>query len=75
LVDTGATRYVCTKKRVFFIYKEVDGENLYMRNSSTSKLLEVGNVILKITFGKLLTLNNALYIADIIKNIVWFIAE
>jgi len=42
LVDTGATRYVCTKKRVFFTYKEVDGENLYMRNSSTSKLLEVG---------------------------------
>jgi hypothetical protein len=75
LVDTGATRYVCTKKRVFFTYKEVDGENLYMRNSSTSKLLEVVKIILKITFGKLLTLNNALYIADIIKNIVWFIAE
>jgi hypothetical protein len=60
---------------VFFTYKEVDGENLYVRNSSTSKLLEVVKVILKITFGKLLTLNNALYIADIIKNIVWFIAE
>jgi hypothetical protein len=41
-----------------------------MRNSSTSKLLEVGNVILKITFGKLLTLKNALHVADIIKNIV-----
>jgi hypothetical protein len=63
------------RKECFFTYKEVDGENLYVRNSSTSKLLEVVKVILKITFEKLLTLNNALYIADIIKNIVWFIAE
>lgn len=37
-VDTNATRYVWCKNMMFYTYKEVDGENLYMRNSSTSKV-------------------------------------
>jgi hypothetical protein len=49
----------------------VDGENLYMKNSSTSKVLDVGNVILKITFEKLFTLNNVLHVNDIRKNLVY----
>jgi hypothetical protein len=55
---------------MFYTYKEVDGENLYMKNSSTSKVLDVGNVILKITFEKLFTLNNVLHVNDIRKNLV-----
>jgi len=46
-------------------------ENLYMRNSSTSNVLVVGKVILKMTFEKLFTLNNVHYIADIKKNLVF----
>jgi hypothetical protein len=41
-----------------------------MENSSTSKALGVGNVILKMIFGKLLTFNNVLHTADIRKNLV-----
>jgi hypothetical protein len=55
---------------MFSTYKEVDGENLYMKNSSTSKVLGVGKVILKITFEKLFTLNNVLHVNDIRKNLV-----
>lgn len=40
-----------------------------MRNSSTSKVLVVGKVILKMTFEKLFTLNN--YNAVIRKNLVF----
>jgi hypothetical protein len=49
LIDTSATRHVCEKKRMFFIYKEVDERNLYMRNSSTYGVLGVEKVILKMT--------------------------
>jgi len=42
-----------------------------MENSSTSKVLDVGRVILKMTFGKLLTLNKVLDVANITKNLVF----
>jgi len=70
-VETGATRHVCVEKMMFSSYKEMDEENLYMRNPSTSKVLVVGKVILKMTFEKLFTLSNAHYIADIRKNLVF----
>jgi hypothetical protein len=41
-----------------------------MENSSTSKVLGVGKVTLKMTFEKLITFNNILYAADIRKNLV-----
>jgi hypothetical protein len=49
----------------------VNGENIMMENSSTSKVLDVGRVILKMTFGKLLTLNKVLHVANITKNLVF----
>jgi hypothetical protein len=56
---------------MFFTCREVDGENLYMEYSSTSMVLGVGKIILKITSRKFLTLNNVLHIADIKKNLVF----
>jgi hypothetical protein len=49
LIDTSVTRPICEKKRMFFIYKEVDEGNLYMKNSSTYEVLGVEKVILKMT--------------------------
>lgn len=43
---------------------------MYMDNSLTSKVLDVGNFILKITFDKLITLNNMLHVADIKMNLM-----
>ena len=44
-----------------------NGEQLFMENSSTSK---VEGVILKLTSGKKLTLNNVLHVLEIRKNLV-----
>jgi hypothetical protein len=55
-------KYICAKKRMFSTYKKVDGENLYIKNSSTSKVLDIGKVILKMTFKKLLILINVLHV-------------
>jgi hypothetical protein len=48
----------------------MDGENLYMKNSLTTKVLSVGKVILKMISEKLLTLNDILHVADIKKNLM-----
>jgi hypothetical protein len=48
----------------------MDGENLYMKNLLTTKVLSVGKVILKMISEKLLTLNDILHVADIKKNLM-----
>jgi hypothetical protein len=48
----------------------MDGDNLYMKNSLTTKVLSVGKVILKMISEKLLTLNDILHVADIKKNLM-----
>jgi hypothetical protein len=69
-VDISAARHVCVEKMMFSTYKEVDGENLYLRNSLTSKVLGVRKIILKMNSGNLSTLNNILHVTYIRKNLV-----
>jgi hypothetical protein len=53
---------------MFFTFKKMDGENLHMGNSLTSKILGVRKVILKMISRKLHTLNNVLHVTDIRNN-------
>ena len=70
-VDTGATRHVCLDKKMFSSYKSIDnGEQLFMGNSSSSKVEGQGKVVLKMTSGKELTLNDVLHVPEIRKNLV-----
>ncbi|RVW83338.1 Retrovirus-related Pol polyprotein from transposon TNT 1-94 [Vitis vinifera] len=70
-VDTGATRHICSNKWMFSTYKLVEqNEELFMGNSSSSKVEGRGKVILKMTSGKELTLNDVLHMPDIRKNLV-----
>ena len=70
-VDTGATRHVCSERNMFTTYHEnVNGEQIFMRNSATSKVAGHGKIILKMTSGKELILNNVLHVPDIRKNLV-----
>ena len=68
-VDTGATRHVCCDKKMFSTYKEC-GEQLFMGNSSIARAAGIGKVILKMTSGKELTLNNVLHVPEIHKNLI-----
>ena len=68
-VDIGATRHVCCDKKMFSTYKEC-GEQLFMGNSSIAKVASIGKVILKMTSGKELTLNNVLHVPEISKNLI-----
>ncbi|KAL6982051.1 hypothetical protein U1Q18_052698 [Sarracenia purpurea var. burkii] len=70
-IDTGATRHVCCDRLMFSTLELVThGQKLYMGNSATSDVLGQGQVILKMTSGKELTLNNVLYVPDIRKNLI-----
>ena len=65
-VDTGATRHICSDKKMFSSYEAInDGEQLFMGNSSTSKVEGKGNVILKMTSEKELILNDVLHVPKI----------
>ncbi|KAH6780720.1 Membrane trafficking VPS53 family protein [Perilla frutescens var. hirtella] len=62
-VDTGTTRHVCSNKELFSALDEqVDGEKLFIGNSDTSDVKCLGNVVLKMTSWKKLTLNNVLMV-------------
>ena len=70
-VDTGAMRHVCLDKKMFSSYQTIDnGEQLFMGNSSSSKVEDQGKVVLKMTSGKELTLNDVLHVPEIRKNLV-----
>jgi hypothetical protein len=56
---------------MFSTYQSVEyGEQLFMGNSSTSKVEGKGKVVLKMSSGKELTLNDVLHVTDIRKNLV-----
>jgi len=56
---------------MFTTYKTAtDAEQLFMGNSSTSKVEGKGKVVLKLTSGKELTLNDVLHVPEIRKNLI-----
>ncbi|KAK8594089.1 hypothetical protein V6N13_125899 [Hibiscus sabdariffa] len=70
-LDTGATSHICCDKDSFSELMPCDnGEKLYMGNVVTSKIKGKVTVMLKMTSGKELKLQNVLYVPDIRKNLV-----
>ncbi|XP_071694471.1 uncharacterized protein [Rutidosis leptorrhynchoides] len=70
-VDTGATHHVCADQSLFNTFKEVSSaDKLFIGNSAIADIKGEGNVILKMTSGKKLTLTNVLYVPEIRKNLV-----
>ena len=70
-IDTGATRHVCSDKMMFSTFEPIEtGEKVFMGNSATSDIKGKGKVVLKMTYGKELTLTNVLYVPEIRKNLV-----
>ena len=71
-IDTSATSHVCSNKKMFSTFEPTEiGEKLYMGNSVTFEIKGQGKVVLKMTYGKELTLTNVLYVPKIQKNLVF----
>ena len=70
-IDTSATRHVCLDKMMFSTFEPTETkEKVFIRNFATSEIKGQGKVVLKMTFGKDLTLTNVLYVPEIRKNLV-----
>ncbi|XP_070030752.1 uncharacterized protein [Nicotiana sylvestris] len=69
VLDSGAARHICAK---FVSYTQVDeGEEVvYLGDSRTTQVLGKGKVLLKLTSGKTLALNDMLHIPSIRANLV-----
>ena len=73
VVDSGATRHICATIDAFTSYTLVgDDENVvYLGDSHTAQVLGKGKVMLKLTWGKTLALNDALHVPNIRENLVY----
>ncbi|XP_070020492.1 uncharacterized protein [Nicotiana sylvestris] len=70
-IDSGATRHVCAVTEAFATYSTAGPEEeISMGNNATAKIEGYGKIFLKMTSGKVLTLNNVLHVPTIRKNLV-----
>ena len=70
VVDSGATRHICANINAFTSYTLVGDEEkvVYLSDSHTAQVLGKGKVMLKLTSGKTLALNNVLHVPNIRAN-------
>ncbi|XP_070055248.1 uncharacterized protein [Nicotiana tomentosiformis] len=73
VLDSGATRHICANKKDFVSYIQIEeGEQVvYLGDSKTTPVLGKGKVLLKLTFGKTLALNDVLHVPSIRANLVF----
>ncbi|CAH9136877.1 unnamed protein product, partial [Cuscuta epithymum] len=74
LVDFGATKHICKNKSAFTSYSTTMGDDeelVYLADSKTAKVHGKGKVLLKLTSGKTLSLNDVLYVPEFRTNLVF----
>jgi len=70
-IDSGATRHICAVREAFASYAPAGpDETIYMGNSATARIEGYGKIMLKMTSGKMVTLNNVCHVSEIRKNLV-----
>lgn len=69
-IDSGATKHIARNKYMFKVYKLVKDQDLFIRNSSTAKVIGKGKVVLHLSPRMALILNEILHVPNIRKNLV-----
>ncbi|XP_069150713.1 uncharacterized protein [Solanum lycopersicum] len=70
-LDSGVNRHICSAKEAFATYTPAEyDEDSFMGNTTTIMISVTGKVMLKMTSGKVLTLNSVLDIPTIRKKLV-----
>ncbi|RDX66705.1 hypothetical protein CR513_54498, partial [Mucuna pruriens] len=71
MLDTRATNHIYSNKRIFQEFEEnAKKAMVYMGNSTATRMHGKEIILLKLTSGKTLALNNVLYVLEIHRNLV-----
>ena len=72
VLESGCTKHVCGNKNMFTTYNLIkEGtEKIYIGDSQPTPIVGKGKVVLKLTSGKILSLNDVLYVSSIRHNLV-----
>ncbi|XLQ99424.1 hypothetical protein S83_065623, partial [Arachis hypogaea] len=67
VVDSGATKHICAKKKLFFQFTLINNRNkvVYLGNSGKVFILGKGKVSIKMAFEKTLMLYDIIYVPTI----------
>ncbi|KAH6809528.1 hypothetical protein C2S51_027311 [Perilla frutescens var. frutescens] len=70
-LDTGATVHICNDESKFKTYNAyTDGREVKMVNGVHAKVAGIGNIDLKLSSEKLITLTDVLHVGDMVKNLI-----
>ncbi|GAA0151555.1 hypothetical protein LIER_10253 [Lithospermum erythrorhizon] len=72
VIDTGASFHVTLHKHFFNTYKEGDFGEARMGNDGLSKIIAIGDVLVKTCIGEIITLRDVRYISDFWMNLISF---
>ena len=70
VVDTGATRHICSSKDLFLNYEEVTDEDNFIWEIGTARVARKEKVLLKFTLDKSLALHSILHVHNMCRNLV-----
>ena len=72
MVDSGATRHICINRNSLISYNDMEEgeERIYVGDSKRVAVPGKGKVNLKLTFGKILSLNDVLYMPKMRYNLI-----
>jgi len=72
VVNSSATRHICENKKFFSTYTSFNDEEevVYIEDSRIANVLGKGKVLLKLTLGKTLALNEMMHVLNIRANLV-----
>ncbi|KAJ4723712.1 Retrovirus-related Pol polyprotein from transposon TNT 1-94 [Melia azedarach] len=68
--DSGASYHICSRRKWFITYEQVDGGNISMANSSVCKAVGIGSIKIRTHDGKFCTLNDVRYVPLMTKNLI-----
>ena len=69
-IDTGAGIHICSDRSWFSSYQVSNGRTVIMANGAETRVLGVGQVNLKLTSGKVLTLHGVQHVPNIRRNLI-----
>ena len=69
-LDSEANIYVCFNRNLSKCYQNSSGGSMTLENNSITQLLGVGQVDLRMTSGKILTLESVWHVLEIRRNLV-----